>query len=169
VGIPKVQSSKIKNYDGHLWLAHHRKMRSTFWHSQNRIIIVIPLGLLNIDYKTIVELWAKEMWSSVVLSRTHWEPVGNFVNIISNHLKLGENMLGTIWNIMGTPKIVENPPAPPSQGKKEPILWVHAGPPHWVPRISMSRIMAKAMNCGDIGWRNLAMLELHRAISEHGK
>jgi hypothetical protein len=64
------------------------------------------------------------------------ETLGNQIgNIRNNHLELGENMLGTIWNIMGTPKIVENPPAPPSKRKKEPILWVHAGSPHWVPRI----------------------------------
>jgi hypothetical protein len=38
------------------------------------------------------------------------ETLGNQIgNIINNHLELGENMLGTIWNIMGTPKIVENP------------------------------------------------------------
>jgi hypothetical protein len=78
---------------------------------------------------------------------TYWK----LWNITNNHLELGENMLGTIWNIMGTSKIVENPPAPPSQGKKESIMWVHAGSPHWVPRISTSTIMAKAMNCGDIG------------------
>jgi len=34
------------------------------------------------------------------------ETLGNQIgNIINNHLELGENMLGTIWNIMGTPKI----------------------------------------------------------------
>lgn len=34
---------------------------------------------------------------------TYWK----LWNITNNHLELGENMLGTIWNIMGTPKIVE--------------------------------------------------------------
>ncbi len=35
-------------------------------------------GVTYIDYKTKVELRAKEMGSSVVLLGTHWEPVGNF-------------------------------------------------------------------------------------------
>jgi hypothetical protein len=30
-------------------------------------------------------------------------------------------MLGTIWNIMGTQKIVENPPAPPREKRTDPV------------------------------------------------
>ncbi len=64
------------------------------------------------------------MWCYQELIGNLLETLGNEIgNIINNHLELGENMLGTIWNMMGTPKIVENPPTPP-KGKKEGASWL---------------------------------------------
>jgi hypothetical protein len=72
-------------------------------------------------------------------------------------------MLGTIWNIMGTPKIVEKSTHSPPQREKKNwsfgCMLAHLiGCQEFlcVPLHFWSRIMAKAMNCGDIDWRNLA-------------